>query len=372
MRFRTLTATAVALLTLGSAAATFAGPASATTATPTVTATPYYALSTTTTTSVDVAISNFEAATPVYAVECSLKVETASASDQANDCDVATLATSETDATGAVDIPEFTVQSAGYSDNNKNKCDQADPCAIVVTDSLTSPVDKAATPLYFGPYVSATPSTNLKNKQAVTLTVAGFTDSASSSVLAVECSKAALKYASQITKAIAYCDTNSPASVTLDKSGAGTAKFTIVAGAGYSDTGKDKCDGANPCYIAVGSLASSQFGYTPISFASSVVTPVATTTKVTGPKKGKAGKKVKISAKTTAKAKNGTLSGKVVFTDNGKKVASVKETSSGTVHAKVKLRKGKNKIVATYSGNSSYVKSSGKLTITAKKAHHKK
>lgn len=211
--------------------------------------------------------------------------------------------------------------------------------------------------------VTVTPHSDLKDQQKVTVAVTGFTSAEGKNAVGVECSHQAINYINNLGAAISYCDTDHISNIPIDGTGSGSAKVTIYAGASYSDKNHDKCDGANSCFYAVASsILEEQYNYTTISFAKSVVTPVKTHTAVTGPSHGTAGHKVKVVAKTTHKP-NGPFSGKVVFTDNGKKVAAVKETSTGKVKVKVTLVKGKNKIVASYKGSKRYLASKGSLKI---------
>jgi hypothetical protein len=218
-----------------------------------------------------------------------------------------------------------------------------------------------------GPSVSANPSTGLKDGQTTTVSVTGFTDSETSgTALAAECSSKALQYQSDPQTALGYCDTGNAQTIPIGSDGSGSGPFTVAAGSSYSDSMSGKCDATHGCEIAVADgLDFQQFAFTKITFAK-VAKPVATKTSVSA-KSGKAGSKIKVNATTKASKKNGTLSGKVTFTDNGKKVAKVNETKSGKVNTKIKLVKGKNKIVATYSGNKDYKKSSGSKTVTGKK-----
>jgi len=212
--------------------------------------------------------------------------------------------------------------------------------------------------------VTVTPHSDLKDQQKVTVAITGFTSAEGKSALGVECSHQALNYINNLGAAIDYCDTDHISNIPIDSTGSGSAKVTIYAGASYKDKKHDKCDGKNSCFYAVASsILEEQYNYTTISFAKSVLTPVKSTTVVTGPSHGTAGHKVKVVAKTKGKSKNGPLSGKVVFTDNGKKVAAVKESLTGKVHAKITLVKGKNKIVATFKGNKGYLASKGSVKI---------
>jgi len=212
--------------------------------------------------------------------------------------------------------------------------------------------------------VTVTPHSGLLDQQKVTVAVTGFTAAEGKNALGVECSHQALNYINNLGAAISYCDTDHISNIPIDNTGSGSAKVTIYAGGSYVDKKHDKCDGANPCFYAVASsILEEQYNYTTISFAKSVVTPVKTSTVVTGPSHGTAGHKVKVVAKTTPKSKNGPLSGKVVFTDNGKRVGAVTETLSGRVHLRVKLVKGRNKIVATYKGSKRYLTSKGVLRV---------
>lgn len=212
------------------------------------------------------------------------------------------------------------------------------------------------------PTVTANPNANLTNGQTVTATVTNF--EASTQIYLVQCTKTV-----ETSKSSADCDTGTLQTPTTDASGSATASFTVASGSSYTDGDGGKCDSSDPCDIVAvdNPFAPTDEAFAGITFAA-VTAPVTTTTKVTAPKSGKVGKKVSVTA-TTAPTSGGSAAfgGTVTFTDNKKAVGTVQETSTGVVKESVKLAKGKNTIVATYSGNSAYAKSSGSATVTAKK-----
>jgi hypothetical protein len=221
--------------------------------------------------------------------------------------------------------------------------------------------------------VSVSPHSGLTDGQTVTVTLANFTDASSAhagsgSATDIECSAAAIAAiqngGSLPQVATQYCDTGTANQVPVDSSGDGSAPFT-VASSSYTDSSGDKCDANNPCYIAAedNPVSPLQVAYAEIQFASGSSGPTPTKTRVSVKGAAVAGNQVKATATTTP---GGSLAGTVTFTDNGKKAGRVKENSAGKVSDKIKLVRGKNKIVATYSGDSAFGKSSGRRTVTAK------
>jgi Bacterial Ig-like domain (group 3) len=216
------------------------------------------------------------------------------------------------------------------------------------------------------PSVTVSPHTNLTNGQKVTVTAKNFTAAVTAkSATAAECSHAALK-----SKSISDCDVSTATPVPVNTSGNGSATFTIVSGATYTDMNGGKCGGNNACIITV---VDTPFGTTqeaaaPITFKGAKVAKKATHTKITGKDSVDKGKKITLKIKTTHKGA-GKLSGKVTIRANGKKIASVKEKKSGKLTVKLSFKKtGKEKIVAHYGGNKKFKASSGKKTIKVTKS----
>jgi hypothetical protein len=364
MRFRRWSALAALSIAVTGAGAAMAVPAGAAT-TPTVTITPSTGLADGQT--VTVTGTGFQASEALVVLQCTPKAQ---ATGSPSDCDTSNGATGTTtsDASGNVSTT-FLVHSYTYTDGDSGKCDAADPCLIVLTNLATG--DKGGNEIQFtsNPAVTINPSTGVTDKESITVDVSNFTASVSQNsnqTLVTECSKGALAYQSDPSKAIGFCDTSALGDVPVDKNGNGSGPFTVPAGKDYSDSSGGKCDANNTCYIAVASdIGFTQLAFTPVTFASSVITPNTTTTTVGVKGKLVAGKTVTATAITTP---GGSLSGKVKFTDNGKKVGTVSETASGKVTEKVKLVKGKNTITATYSGNSTNTSSAGSKTVTAKRA----
>lgn len=382
MRKRLLSAGALgALVTGGMIAATLAPTAAVAAGTPTVAVTPFAGLDLANPTSVSVTATNFPASSTIYFIECSVK---ALSSQSASDCDTATLQPETTDATGAV-TDNFSVLSSGYSDTDaagSNTCDQFHPCMVVGLDSGLVP--QADAQVYFGPTVlghgspDASSLSGLKNKQNVSLDMFAYTDAGPSGngdkLYVAECDKTALSHVSNPSAALGYCDLSTAHSYTPDASGDATNQsYPITAGNAYADNNGGKCDFKNSCVLVAAALNIStyqidQFNVLPISFASSVVTKKTTHTALKpATTKAKAGRKVAVTATTKpTSGGEGAFGGKLVVTDNGKKIASFTEPRSGTVKFKVKLHKGKNKVVAKYSGNKYFTASSGKTTLTGK------
>jgi hypothetical protein len=154
--------------------------------------------------------------------------------------------------------------------------------------------------------------------------------------------------------------------------GSATFQFTIHTGAAFLATHKGATctfgQHGSSCYIvATNDLAPPQgkptaAGLAPIKFKD---TRPTTKTTVKAPKKAKANSKV--SFKVTTKVGKIKPTGTVTLKDGKKKIGSAKETASGKVTIKGKIKSGKNKITATYSGDANYQPSTGKATVTGKK-----
>jgi Bacterial Ig-like domain (group 3) len=233
--------------------------------------------------------------------------------------------------------------------------------------------------------VTVTPSTNLTDGQTVTVKVQNFgTDTGGTAcgvnntntdctLYVVECTQAVVS-----TKDVGYCDSNDPSvtpgepdhvtKITTASNGTATGTFTVRSGSDFLPGHKGAtCDYRTPCVIVVTDAASAAdanyAGFAQVSFKD---TRAKTKTTVKAKKTAKAGTKLSVAAATTRAA--AALTGKVQFTDNGKKCgAAVKEKSTGRVAGKCKVVKGKNTIVATYSGDANYKTSKGTAKVTGKK-----
>jgi hypothetical protein len=223
---------------------------------------------------------------------------------------------------------------------------------------------------------TASPNSNLVQGQTITVTTSGFPASDVGGTMYVfECASQALA-----TQDVSYCDTtvadsnNTQTFVASGTGAGGPSPFNVVTGSNFKPTHAGAACGfnsnpaatSNHCFVVVSDTAT-QTDTTTVAPASISFkdTRSATKTKVSGPKKAKAGGKLKLKAKTTGGA---ALSGSVVFKDGKKKIAKVKEKASGVVKAvEKKLKPGKHKITATYSGNSKNKGSKGTLKVKVKK-----
>lgn len=223
-----------------------------------------------------------------------------------------------------------------------------------------------------------TPNTNLVQGQSVAVAASGFPAAdAGKTMYVFECASQALT-----TLNPDYCDTlpadtnnTQTFSATLtDGKATGAAAFTVLTGANFHPTNTaghcgfnpDSTAASNTCYITVADTAtqeaSTTVGFDKISFKDP---RAATTTAIAAPKTAKAGKTIKLKITTTKGA--AALTGTVTVTDKGKKIAAVKESSTGTVTVKEKHAKaGKHKFVAVYSGDSNYRPSAGKAKTKVK------
>jgi uncharacterized protein (DUF2252 family) len=106
-----------------------------------------------------------------------------------------------------------------------------------------------------------------------------------------------------------------------------------------------------------------------VSSAATVHVIDPTTTKLSAPSHGTAKHKITVKAKTAVHGR-ATLSGTVVFRDNGKRVASVKEKSTGTVSVKIVLKTGSNTITAAYTGSATCAASEGTAKVSGTARPH--
>jgi hypothetical protein len=209
-----------------------------------------------------------------------------------------------------------------------------------------------------------TPAKNLVDKQTVSVTESGL-GSTPTGLYAALCDPRVLSGSQNPN----YCDVV-PADGAQDPTatdGAGTFSFTIHDGADFKATAKGaECDFGSPSHECVIVVTNAPVNPTAASFAFVTFkdTRAASKTTIKGKKSAKANSKVSFKIATTGKG--GKATGKVIITDNKKKVATVTE-KAGKATAKFKIKKGKNKLVASYAGNTIFKASAGKATITGKK-----
>jgi hypothetical protein len=209
-----------------------------------------------------------------------------------------------------------------------------------------------------------TPATNLSNNQVVKVKASKF-PKATTTLYAVECSAKAIS-----TQDEGYCDTTMADLVaTPATNGAATFNFTIHTGASFHPAKPAVCAYPHKCNIIV-SDGSTLATTTTVAIPVITFKGVGTLTKVTSKKKTITAKQALNFIATTihGKASKTHLTGKVTFSVNGHRFASVTEKATGKVSAKhVFTKAGTYHITATYSGNNVYVKSIGKETIHVKK-----
>jgi hypothetical protein len=220
--------------------------------------------------------------------------------------------------------------------------------------------------------VTAKPAKNLVNAEVIKLTVKNVTEDATPKGLyAAECDPHIINKQDSSWCDLTPADVNENPAAT---SGSETIMFTVHTGAAFKAAHKGAaCDfahNASSCFIVVSNGPADEpggptsAGFTTVKFKDS---RLATTTKLKAKKTAKAGSKLTVVATTKHKG-TAKLSGTVLITDNKKKCAKVKEKASGKVHAKCKIKRGKNHIVAKYSGNKvAYKPSTGKKTVVGKK-----
>jgi hypothetical protein len=274
-----------------------------------------------------------------------------------------------------------------------NKLAAATLLTVLGAGTLVATTGSPASAYAFG-VVSVSPSSNLVDNQMVTVTISGFgndtgpatagcvpsgTQTCDTTLYVVECTPKVVSTGGDTT----YCDQSDPTAVgqsptapehvvkiTNASDGSATAQFPV-------HTGKDwlgphagaKCDHADSCVIVVtdGTTAAttSWAGFKSVSFKD---LRAATKTTIKGKKSAKANSKVALAITTKHTKGTAKLTGKVVVKDGSKKCATVREKASGKVTAKCKIKSGKNKITAAFSGDAAnYKPSTGKLTVVGKK-----
>jgi hypothetical protein len=221
--------------------------------------------------------------------------------------------------------------------------------------------------------VTVRPHSHLTNGESVTVTASGFTGVTDVLLTVEQCSAAFATSGSA-----ADCDALSMPTTITPTSGAGSASFAILEGSSYSDLDGGACDTTHACVILVTAglpvapTTGVDFATANISFVPKAVTTHtskhATHTTLTSKKTTvQTGHRVRFTAHTRHSARTAKLTGRVIFRDNGKKFASVKEHANGVVHVKHKIHKGRNVIAARYLGSSHYKASHGKKTVHGKK-----
>jgi hypothetical protein len=217
--------------------------------------------------------------------------------------------------------------------------------------------------------VTVSPHSHLTNGESVTVTASGFTGKTDVLLTVEQCSAPFATSGSA-----ADCDELSSPTTITPTSGAGSATFSILEGASYSDLDGGACDTTHACVIVVTAglpiapttgvdYATAGVSFVPKSVATHKPKHVTHTTVTSGKKTVKAGHRIRFTARTGHSAGKAKLTGRVVFRDNGKKFAAVTEHANGVVHAKHKIHRGRNVITAEYRGSSHYKASHGRKTV---------
>jgi Bacterial Ig-like domain (group 3) len=228
-------------------------------------------------------------------------------------------------------------------------------------------VSSATGPNLFG--ATVTPNKDLVNNQVVKVSVTKV-PKGTPTLWTVECS-------SQITTFdLTYCDQTSAdePTVTPTKTSA-TINFKIHTGAAFLATHPgSSCVFPRTCYIVVADgttltpnlpNTAKNVWFATVSFKD--LRP-ATKTTVASKKAIKVHKSLTIKVATTHAKGTAKPTGTVKITDNGKKIASLKESTTGKLTIKHKFKKaGKQHIKVTYGGDKNYKPSSAKETVTVKK-----
>jgi len=209
--------------------------------------------------------------------------------------------------------------------------------------------------------VKVVPATHLVDGQKVTVNMTKFNDDADGTVLHIaECSTKIFQDQSSED-----CSVTAQATTAVVTNHAATAKLVIHTGANFHPNKKGvKCapgpkftcdvivtDNLDPTMIVDSGFAQLTLGK-------------KTTTTLSGKKSVKAGSTLHLAIVT----KGGHLpTGKVVVKDGSKVVKTLTEKTSGKLKTVEKhMKKGTHHLTATYSGDSSNLKSHGKLTVKVK------
>jgi Bacterial Ig-like domain (group 3) len=170
---------------------------------------------------------------------------------------------------------------------------------------------------------------------------------------------------------LTYCDQTVADEPTTTPTGtSATIPFTIHTGAAFAATHAGaSCVFGQTCYIVVANgqtLATATVVWIKtITFKD--LRP-ATKTTVASKTSVKAKKSLTFKIATTHTKGTAKPTGSVTISDNGKKLAKIKESSTGKLTFKHTFKKaGKQKIKVSYSGDKNYKPSSAKETVTVKK-----
>jgi hypothetical protein len=278
---------------------------------------------------VNVSGTGFKPSTTAYLVECS------GTTGQSN-CDLSTVQSTQTDASGNFTVAAFPVHTGTVGDG---ACNANSVCYVAgSTDpSGTDLTQASAAPIQFD-RLQITPRTNLKNGSVVNLSGAGYKPS--SNVYVSECNSA------DKATALQHCDAGIVTVFPADANGAFTGTYKITVPPHPSDPGPLACTAGKTCIVAgtdnLGNPGSGNIGGAVVGFAAApVVKPLSVSAKASTAHAGK-GKTFKVTGKATS---NGTgVAGLNAVLDkvvNGslQKVASGKTVSGGGFTFKVSQQK---------------------------------
>jgi hypothetical protein len=215
---------------------------------------------------------------------------------------------------------------------------------------------------------TVSPARSLLDGQMVQVQASGF--GTATTLYAVECTRRAIL----ATHHGRWCDRTSDHTATaVATNGAATFPFMIRTGGDFHPLDSTAACGYNhddgKCDIVVAdslNLSKAQYvAYPTITFKD----PRTVTTTAVAPTRWTvaAGTVVTLTARTSHATDTATLTGTVVFSDNGSAFASVNERATGKVTAKLRTPHiGKQRITVRYSGNGSYRPSVGHSTIVVK------
>jgi hypothetical protein len=215
---------------------------------------------------------------------------------------------------------------------------------------------------------TVSPARSLLDGQVVQVKASGF--GTATTLYAVECTRRAIMAVHHGR----WCDRTSDHTATVAATnGAATFPFTIRTGGDFHPLDSTAACGYNhddgKCDIVVAdslNLSKAQYvAYPTVTFKD----PRTVTSTAVAPSRRTvaAGTVVTLTARTSHATDTATLTGTVVFSDNGSTFATVKERATGKVTAKLRTpRIGKQRITVRYSGDGSYRPSVGHSTIVVK------
>jgi hypothetical protein len=300
---------------------------------------------------VSVSGSGFKPSSTVYLVECS------GTTGQAN-CDLSTLATGQSDASGALPATPIAVHTGTVGDG---ACNANSVCYVAgSTDAGGTDLTQAsAAPIQFD-RLQISPRTGLKNGSVLQLSGAGY--GASKTVYVSECNSA------DKATALQHCDTSAVKTFPADANGAFTGTYTVRTPISASSAGPFACTPGKTCVIAgtdsIANPGAGAIGGGIVAFA-----PVTkTVTKATGPAHVAKGAKFAVKATVTA-AGNGvaglTVTLYKVKSTGLTKIASAKTGSTGKHKFGALKQKKTSKYEVKTSASSSYAASVSKVVKVA-------